>query len=102
MKNSLIKLFSLIFWAFFLLPLHSQDMVTYVGKSLSIARTGKLTDALALSNGKFAILGTDRTMAWVPDGTPKVELTFPAASIDNGAGTNLFAFVMVIDTALHG
>ena len=103
-RRFLMLQFLLLFAALhFSSPLQAQkDMVTYVGKSLSIARTGKLTDALELSNGKFAILGTDRTIAWIPNGTPTVQLTFPAASIVNETGTNSYAFVMVIDTALHG
>ncbi len=94
-------LFIQLLLSFFLFKASAQDIVTYLGRDLSISRNGQLTDVLDLGNGKYAIIGTDKTLDWIPLGTPKYEISFPADKIDNDLGTGKYPFILIIDTVLQ-
>ncbi len=100
LKISFLKSVYLTISLFFSVVVFCQDIVTYVGKDIAVSRSGSLTDVLDLGNGKYAILGADKTLDWIPSGTPTYEIAFPTDKIDNDLGTGKYCFIIIIDTIL--
>lgn len=84
-----------LFFLFFLATVSSRaqtNLCTYAGG----VGAEQFNDVLQLSNGDILVGGSATALDWLPANVPLV--TFSTTTIDNSAGNNKFAFLLLLDS----